>query len=250
MHTALVLDFENKEDPIFPTGIKSQDLFASAIFRPQTSLGQTLKYPTVEMAGAALLHSLVHNHPFHNGNKRAAVVALVAFFDVNHFMLTCEEDSLFTLVLQVAHHRLVDHVASNLADREVLAVAEWIHANSRIVVQGERAIPFHRVKRILQAHGCKIAGFGSSGSKVNIERTISAKKGFIFTTPARTLKTQIYYGGDGREVQKNTLNKLRADLELDEEHGVDSGAFYDASPASASDFILIYRKTMDRLATL
>jgi prophage maintenance system killer protein len=26
------------------------------------------------MAASALLHSLVHNHPFHNGNKRTANV--------------------------------------------------------------------------------------------------------------------------------------------------------------------------------
>lgn len=250
VHNALVKDFQDQNDPIYPAGIKSPDLFASAVFRPQTSLGLQLKYPTVEMAGAALLHSLVHNHPFHNGNKRTALVTLLVFLDENHYLLTCNEDDLFTLVLQVARHRLVDHTLPNLPDREVLAISEWVHKNARPVKQGERAIPFHKVRRILQDHGCRVNGFGSSGCKVNIERTIPAKKGLIFTTPARILKTQIYYGGEGREVAKNTINKLRTDLELDEAHGVDSGAFYDESPWSASDFIVVYRKTLDRLAVL
>lgn len=250
VHSALVHDFETKDDPIYPAGIKSLDLFESAVFRPQTSLGQTLKYPSVEMAGAALLHSLVHNHPFHNGNKRTALVALLVFLDKNNYLLTCEEDALFTLVLQVARHRLVESASNYLSDREVLAIAEWIHTNARTVIQGERAIPFHRLKRILSEYKCVFAGFGSSGCKVNIERLIPAKRNFIFTTPAKTLKTQIYYGGDGREVRKHTLNKVRSDLELDEAHGVDSSTFYDATPASASDFILAYRKTLDRLAVL
>lgn len=250
VHCALVQDFETKDDPIYPAGIKSNDLFESAVFRPQTSLGLTLKYPTVELAGAALLHSLVHNHPFHNGNKRTALVALLVFLNENNYLLICEEEALFTLVLQVARHRLVDNRSNYLPDREVLAIAEWIHANTRTIIQGERAIPYHRLKRILLKYDCIFPSFGSSGCKVNIERIIPAKRNFIFTTPAKTLRTQIYYGGDGREVQKHTLNKVRSALELDEAHGVDSGTFYDSAPPSVSDFINAYRKTLDRLSVL
>ena len=43
--------------------------------RPQTGLGTIDKYPTIEQKAAALLHSLIKNHAFHNGNKRTALVA-------------------------------------------------------------------------------------------------------------------------------------------------------------------------------
>src|SRR5258708_1626270 len=71
IHNQLVRDFAESGDPIDPPGIRDRgELLESALSRPQTSIGTTLKYPTIEMAAAALLHALVHNHPFHNGNKR------------------------------------------------------------------------------------------------------------------------------------------------------------------------------------
>ncbi len=81
IHQALVEDFARQSDPIDPPGVRSEHLLASAVFRPQTANGSTLKYPTIEMAGAALLHALVHDHPFHNGNKRTALVSLLVFLD-------------------------------------------------------------------------------------------------------------------------------------------------------------------------
>ena len=59
IHDALVADFALTEDPIFPPGVKSPNLVSSAVHRPQTSMGNEFKYPTVEMAAAALLHSVV-----------------------------------------------------------------------------------------------------------------------------------------------------------------------------------------------
>jgi len=73
IHFELVRDFSSSPDPIVPPGVQSESLLASAVFRPKTALGETLKYPTIETSAAALLHSIIHNHPFHNGNKRTAL---------------------------------------------------------------------------------------------------------------------------------------------------------------------------------
>ncbi len=104
VHYQLVGDFCKHSDPIEPAGVRELSLLESAVFRPQTSFGVTNKYPTIEMAGAAVAHSLIHNHPFHNGNKRTALVSLLVFLDSNNFMLACNEDELFRLVLQTAQH--------------------------------------------------------------------------------------------------------------------------------------------------
>ena len=64
------------------------------------------------------------------------------------------------------------------------------------------------------------------------------------------LRVQTYYGDEGREIEKNTVNRIRHDLELDDLHGIDSGAFYENDPASLSEFIIRYRKTLRRLARL
>jgi death-on-curing family protein len=38
-------------------------------------------YPTTFNKTAALFHSLINNHPFHNGNKRVALVSAQVFLD-------------------------------------------------------------------------------------------------------------------------------------------------------------------------
>jgi death-on-curing family protein len=100
IHWELVRDFAQDADPIDPPGVRSPDLLASAVFRQHTALGEQTKYPTVEMAAAALFHAIVHDHPFFNGNKRTALVAMLVLLDENGVMPTCDEDELFRLVLR------------------------------------------------------------------------------------------------------------------------------------------------------
>src|SRR5436190_18138540 len=79
LHEDLVALFAQEDNPIFPPGPKDLNLLESACTRPQTSFGKTEKYGSVEEKAAALLHSLVKNHAFHNGNKRTALVTMITF---------------------------------------------------------------------------------------------------------------------------------------------------------------------------
>ncbi|HEX5450591.1 MAG TPA: type II toxin-antitoxin system death-on-curing family toxin, partial [Gaiellaceae bacterium] len=96
IHWELVADFSRDADPIDPPGVRNPDLLASAVFRQHTAMGREAKYPTVEMAASALFHALVHDHPFHNGNKRTGLVSMLVFLDENGFMIhdSCDEDEL------------------------------------------------------------------------------------------------------------------------------------------------------------
>jgi len=246
IHFALVKDFVAHDDPIDSPGPRDEHLLASAVFRPQTSIGSQLKYPTVEMAAAALLHSLVHNHPFHNGNKRTALVAMLMFLDENGLMLTCSEEDLFKFVLQVAQHRITNPHPNGLADREVIAIAEWLHQNCRNIERGDRPLQFRKLRQILSRYDCEFE-HGTNGSKLKITRTVK-KQGTFGRVRLQKLSTNIFYGGEGREVRQNSINKVRSDLELNEDHGIDSAGFYDESPFCVDDFIVQYRKTLRRLA--
>ncbi len=251
IHAELVADFSSQPDPIFPPGVKSKHLLASAVFHPHTALGESHKYPTVEMSAAAMLHAIVHNHPFHNGNKRTALVSMLVFLDKNGLIITCDEDEIFRIVLRLGKHGLVASDAGDLADREILEIAEWIRGHSRLIRSGEKPLPFRKLWQLLIARDCAIDGHGSSGSKVNISRTVLTRKPWWNPRSGKkTLRTQVHYIGEGREMSVGTISKIRCDLELDETHGVDSAAFYEDSPTSPSTFIEQYRKTLDRLAGL
>jgi death-on-curing family protein len=104
IHFALVKMFAKEGDPIVPSGPRPDGLLASALMRPQTSLGKHEKYNTIPEKAAALFHSLVTNHPFHNGNKRTALVATLSFLDRNGRRANAdiEDDELFDFVLAVS----------------------------------------------------------------------------------------------------------------------------------------------------
>ncbi len=250
IHFALVKDFSPSADPIEPPGIRSEHLLGSAVFRPQTAFGNTLKYNTVETSAAALLHSLVLDHPFHNGNKRTALVSMLVFLDENGVVPTCNEDELFKLVLQVAQHRITDPAKQDMSDREVFAITEWLCRRIRLVVKGETPIPWRRLRKILAAYGCDFQFPGGVGNRIKISRSVIKQRGWFGRKRVETLHTHVAYGDEGRETDVSTIKKIREDLHLDDIHGVDSHDFYGKEPARVVDFIARYRKTLYRLARL
>ena len=247
IHEALEEEFRASNDPIVPAGIRDENLLESAITRPSTSFGDTFKYQTEEMACAALFHSLVHNHAFHNGNKRTALVSMLVFLDENGAVLMTDETELFRFTLRTAQHRLVPPNADQLPDREVLAIARWIAAKSRPIERGERPMKWIRLKQRLRDFGCRFETSKGVGNRLNIIRTIDVKRR-LGRPKTRTLHTQVRWAGDGTEAERNTLHKIRADLELDDTHDCDSGTFYAGSEIDS--FIIDHRRILQRLAKL
>lgn len=247
VHFRLVLDAAQSYDPIDPPGPRDRGLLEMAATRPKTSLGDALKYPTLEMASGALLHSLILNHPFHNGNKRTALVSMLCFLDRNNVVLTCSEGELFQFVLKVAQRRLVPARAERKADREVIAIAEWIRTNSRPIDKSDRPLKWRELKSILRRYGCTYQE--RSGNRLNISRRMTVRGGLLHRAKVEELKYQATYPDDGREVPRGELHRVRRSLWLDEEHGVDSSAFY-GEESNIDDFIAEYRKVLRRLAKL
>lgn len=248
IHEALERDFADGHDAIQPPGVRDWSLLSSAVHRPRTAYSETLKYPTVEMAAAALFHSVVLNHAFHNGNKRTGLVALLAFLDRHGLVLTCTQYELFKFTLRVAQHSLVPAYADKIADREVLIITGWIKANSRRVERGERPMKWLRLKQRLRELGCETETATGVGNRLNIHREIEGKTFFGLRRTLQRLQTQVACSGDGTEADRNALHKIRRDLHLDDEHDMDSATFYAGSEVDS--FIIEYRRILRKLAKL
>ena len=74
-------------------GVRDEGLLEAAIFRPQTGYYRDL----IEEA-AALWESLSQNHPFIDGNKRAAFGSLCAFLGANRAPLQASLEEALTFV--------------------------------------------------------------------------------------------------------------------------------------------------------
>jgi death-on-curing family protein len=246
IHGALVDDFARAQDPIWPPGLREPNLLSSAVTRPGTSLGDTRKYPTVEMAAAALMHSLIHNHPFHNGNKRTGLVALLVFLDENGVTLDVSQQELFRFTLRVAQHGLVPRDAGLRDDREVLEIARWIKSHCRGVDTRSRPIKWVRFERLLRSHGCRIEPT-KVGNQILITRRLVRRRRFLGERE-EVLRSVVARSNLGSDAVASTVEKVRRELKLDREHGVDTARFLEGT--AEDEFILEYRHTLHRLAKL
>ncbi|GHF10987.1 type II toxin-antitoxin system death-on-curing family toxin [Pseudolysinimonas yzui] len=254
IHFALADDFAGSNDPVSPAGVRDRTLLESAATRPLTSLGGESKYRTVELASAALMHSLVHNHAFYNGNKRTALVSMLTMLDRNGVVITSTQDEIFKWTVRVAQHRVAKrNIVGDRSDIEVAAMAEWICSNSRLLDKGEKVIAWHFLRRRLNAMGCEIIPTGNRGGAQRISRVVSVRdRNFLGVSrmAEKRLSIQVAYDGDGREVSRNDIRSIRRELHLDDEHGVDSAIFYGTDSTPPDQFIAEYRKTLVRLARM
>ncbi|KAF1084042.1 Toxin Doc [Sporotomaculum syntrophicum] len=87
-------------------GVRDENLLDSALQQPKATFdGKYLHDNLLKMAAAYGYHSC-NNHPFIDGNKRIALVAMDVFLQRNGFEITaCEKDT-FKMMMDLASGRL------------------------------------------------------------------------------------------------------------------------------------------------
>ena len=83
-------------------GLRDIELLQSALGTPQATFDGALLHPTLSEMAAAYLFHLVQNHAFIDGNKRAGLIAALAFLGLNDVSIDADPDELTELVLGVA----------------------------------------------------------------------------------------------------------------------------------------------------
>lgn len=68
-------------------GVRDLHILRSAIGRPQMSVGFQDAYKTIFDKAAALLHSIINNHPFLDGNKRTSLFSAITFLERNRWFV-------------------------------------------------------------------------------------------------------------------------------------------------------------------
>lgn len=90
------------------TPIRDAGLIDAAAHRPRTTAFGEDAYPDLHTKAAALLHSILRNHPLVDGNKRLAWVACRTFLAVNGADFTPEQDAAVDFVMKAAASELDD----------------------------------------------------------------------------------------------------------------------------------------------
>jgi death-on-curing protein len=89
-------------------GLRDLNSLLSAAERPRASFDDQDLYPGLFIKAAALMDSLIRNHPFVDGNKRTGIAAAALFLRINSYRLGATNDDLekFTLAVAKAQHTL------------------------------------------------------------------------------------------------------------------------------------------------
>lgn len=99
------------------SGIRDEGMLDSALSRPENlfSYGE----PSVFQMAAAYAYGLAKNHPFLDGNKRAAFIVAIVFLELNghHFHASEVDAAVCTLALAASEMSELDYAA-------------WLESNS------------------------------------------------------------------------------------------------------------------------
>ena len=91
----------------------------SAIGRPQATFEVKDLSPDIHSKAAAMMHSLVQNHPFLDGNKRTAIGAAVLFLRLNSYDIKVSNQEVEVFTLNVAK-----------GDQDQAEITSWLRGNA------------------------------------------------------------------------------------------------------------------------
>jgi death-on-curing protein len=103
-------------------GVRDLDMLLSAIGRPHASFDHQDLYPDLFSKAAALMESLIRNHPFLDGNKRTGATAAGLFLRRNGYRLTASNADLVNITMRIAQ-----------SQTGVAELAIWLRENSQPV---------------------------------------------------------------------------------------------------------------------
>lgn len=101
-------------------GIRDFGLLYSAIYRPQASFSGEDFYQNVFEKVAVLIHSLLLNHPFVDGNKRTAYISAARCLYINGYILEASAAQIISVVKNVGNKKL-----------SIEKIADWLKKHSK-----------------------------------------------------------------------------------------------------------------------
>jgi len=86
--------------------LRDRGALEAAVRRPQATFGGEDLHQDPAAKAAALMHALIANHPFVDGNKRTGAMAAELFLLFNGFELAADDDALESVAMAAARGEL------------------------------------------------------------------------------------------------------------------------------------------------
>jgi len=247
-HYLLVDYFIEEGEEIGLCGPRDANLLVSAISRQATGFGGLSKWQEPLARCATLFFGLIKDHPFHDGNKRTAL--LVALHNLYKIKRTPDapQKEFERLALRTASNRLSDYSRYRPSedDAEVCFIRRFLQKRTRPMNKRMYVITYRDLDRILRHYGHSLDN--PSGNCIDVCRTVEEKRGILGRRRQRSKKKvlQIGFPRWTAQVGLKAMKSVLAKTGLTPERGYDSEVvFHDAEPLGA--LIDSYRGPLKRL---
>jgi len=83
-------------------GIRDEDLLDFALEQPKAMFGEAYLHDSLAKMAAAYGFYICMNHPFVDGNKRIALVAMDTFLQKNGYEISASEKAVYEVIIKLA----------------------------------------------------------------------------------------------------------------------------------------------------
>jgi len=104
LNNEIILNFHQNQLERYggKSGVRDEELLESALAQPQASFGGEYVHKNLFHMASAYGFHLCQNHPFYDGNKRTALIAMYTFLYVNGYQIKADKKSLFAIMMDLA----------------------------------------------------------------------------------------------------------------------------------------------------
>jgi death on curing protein len=104
------------------SGVRDMSLFDSALAKP-LNVAVYGKHSVAKLA-ASYCYGIARNHPFLDGNKRTAFVAMELFLMLNGFRLAADDTQCVLTMLDVASGQITEEAFANWIEANITSIDE------------------------------------------------------------------------------------------------------------------------------
>ena len=221
---------------------KNGDLLHSAVSRQFTGFGDERKWTDNFHIAATVLFGLIKNHPFHDGNKRTALLSVMHLLEKQGYTAAVKKRQLENFIVAISDNRhrrepLYKHFLGEQKaadDADIHYIASILKQRTRRFDRSRRSITYRQLNGLLRPHGFELRN--KHGNQIAIVRI----------KDTQTIG-HVGFPGMSRQLSHGDLKKVRKTCMLSEKDGYDSKAFFNG--AEGMDFLLgEYTEPLRRLA--
>ena len=251
-HYAIADYFIGPEKGIGGIGPRDLNLLHSAVSRQSVAYERHEKWPRGIEKVATLAFGIVKDHPFHDANKRTALLTMLYHLQKIDRTPTAPQKELEDLIVAVADDglgvfRRYVELKKHDPDAEVRFLADYLSRNSRKIDRRQKVITHQDLNGILRSFGYELGD--PNNSFIDIYKVEERRSFIVFgkSEIVRRRKMQIHFPGWKRQVPADTVKRIRDEFGLTSRKGVDSQSFYGKAD-SLNALINEYAKLLERLA--